>query len=390
VRQLRNGHFRNCSAAVITTENTDVEMEPPMHRTRLALIAALIAAVLPPAAAQGASSALVVSQVFAAGGNAGAAFTNDYVELLNRGSSSVDVSGWSIQYATATGTSWSPTALAGSIGAGKRYLVQLGSGGTPGAPLPAADATGTVNLAASGGKVALVQDAAALTCGASAGSCTAAAAVRDLVGYGPATDFEGAGAGPALSSTTALVRAGDGCTDSDSNAGDFAAAPPEPRNSSASTTPCGAGGTGAATQAANVAVQLQPVLSLTLERTAVDFGAVVPGDTPAPVGERVTVSSNAPTGYALSLHRTAFAPRDLQLGVSASAPSGALLAPPLAGGAVVGVPIAPAADLLLGTSTATSAPAGDVWPTAFSFLAPLAALPPGRYSASVTYTVIGR
>ena len=87
-----------------------------------------------------------------------------------------------------------------------------------------------------------------------------------------------------------------------------------------------------------------------------DFGAVVPGAAPAPVGERVTVSSNAPAGYALSLHRTAFAPRDLPLGVAASAPSGTQLAPPLAGGAVVGVPIAPAADLLLGTATAPSAP----------------------------------
>jgi hypothetical protein len=56
----------------------------------------------------------------------------------------------------------------------------------------------------------------------------------------------------------------------------------------------------------------------------------------------------------------------------------------------VGVPIAPAADLLLGTSTAPSAPTGDVWPTAFSFLSPLTALPPGHYTASVTYTVIGR
>jgi len=361
-----------------------------MHRTHLALIAALIAALLPAAAAQGASSELVVSQVFAAGGNAGAAFTNDYVELLNRGSSSIDLSGWSIQYATAASTSWSPTALAGSIGAGRRYLVQLGSGGTAGAPLPAPDATGTVNVAAGGGKIALVQDSAALTCGASPGSCTAAPAVRDLIGYGSAGDFEGTGPAPSLTSTTALVRAADGCTDSDSNAADFAAAAPAPRNSSAASTSCGADGTTAAAQAANVAVDLQPVLSLTLERPAIDFGAVVPGEAPAPVAERVTVSSNGPTGYALSVHRTAFTPRDLPLGISASAASGAQLAPPLAGGAVVGVPIAPAPDLLLGTSTATSAPGGDAWPTAFSFLSPLAALPPGRYSASVTYTVIGR
>ena len=131
------------------------------------------------------------------------------------------------------------------------------------------------------------------------------------------------------------------------------------------------------------------MISLTLERATVDFGAVVPGASPAPTGDRVTVSSNGTTGYALSVHRTAFTPRDLPLGVSASAPAGTQLALPLANGAVVSVPVAPAADLLLGTSTAPSGAGGDVWPTAFSFLSPLASLPPGHYAASVTYTVIG-
>jgi Lamin Tail Domain len=361
-----------------------------MHRMKLALIAALVAALVPAAGAHGASSALVVSQVFAAGGNAGASFTNDFVELLNRGSSSIDLTGWSIQYATAAGTSWSPTALTGSIGAGKRYLVQLGSGGTAGGPLPTPDATGTINLAASGGKVALVQDAAALTCGASVGSCSSVAAVADLVGYGTATDFEGTGAASALTGSTALVRDASGCTDTDANSADFATAAPEPHNALAAATSCGSAiASSSAAQSANVTLDLQPVISLTLERATVDFGAVVPGASPAPVGERVTVSSNGSTGYVLSVHRTAFAPRDLPLGVSASAPPGTQLAPALANGAVVGVPVAPAADLLLGTSTAPSAAGGDGWPTAFSFLSPLAALPPGHYAASITYTVIG-
>src|SRR5262249_25551769 len=205
--------------------------------------------------------------------------------------------------------------------------------------LPTPDATGTVNLAASGGKVALVQDAAALTCGASAGSCSAVPAVADLVGYGTATDFEGAGAASALTGTTALVPAPNGCTDSDSNSGDFATAAPEPHNALAAATSCGSvTASSSATQSANVTLDLQPVISLTLERATVDFGAVVPGALPAPVGERVTVSSNGSTGYALSVHRTAFAPRDLPLGVSASAPPGTQLAPALANGAVAGGP----------------------------------------------------
>ncbi len=89
-------------------------------------------------------------------------------------------------------------ALTGSIGPGRYYLVQLASTASVGSPLPAADATGTTNLASTGGKIALVRDATALTCGATAGSCASAPLVEDLVGYGSATDYEGAGPAPAL------------------------------------------------------------------------------------------------------------------------------------------------------------------------------------------------
>jgi hypothetical protein len=54
------------------------------------------------------------------------------------------------------------------------------------------------------------------------------------------------------------------------------------------------------------------------------------------------------------------------------------------------VPIAPAADLLVGTTAAPSAPAGDVWPATLGFTAPLPSVPAGRYSAGVTFTVIAR
>ena len=145
--------------------------------------------------ARSASPDIVVSQVYAGGGNSGASFANDFVELFNRGSAAIDVSGWTIQYASAGGTTWQATALSGSIAPGRRYLVQLASAGAVGAPLPTPDATGTTNLAVSGGKVAVVRDSTALTCGASAGSCSAVASVADLVGYGAAVDYEGGGRG---------------------------------------------------------------------------------------------------------------------------------------------------------------------------------------------------
>src|SRR3954454_22552407 len=116
----------------------------------LKIIVSLLAAALVFGASLGASSApaatsssIVVGEIFAGGGNAGAPYSNDYVELFNRGTTTVDVGGWSLQYASAASSSWSATTLTGTIPPGGHYLVGLASGGTVGAALPAPDATGT-------------------------------------------------------------------------------------------------------------------------------------------------------------------------------------------------------------------------------------------------------
>ena len=355
--------------------------------TFLVLLIALVAA----PAAWSASPNMVVSQVFAGGGNASAPYTNDFVELFNRGSTAVDLGGWSIQYASGTGTSWQVTPLSGSVQPGGRYLVQLASGAV-GAALPTPDATGTSNLAVSGGKIALVHAAAALTCGAVTGSCSADPLVTDLVGYGSATDYEGSGAAPAIGNTTAAIRAGDGCSDTDTNASDFSAAAPTPRNSASAGAACSAPPppSGGVSQGAPVDIDVDSVLSIALERPSISFGHAAAGEKPAPVSERVTVASNQTTGYALTVHRSAFLPADLPLGLSASAPPGGQLGGQLGGGAMVGIPIAPAADLLIGTTSAPSAPAGDAWPTSIGFVSPLPFVTPGHYTATVTFTAIGR
>src|SRR3954466_5072870 len=218
---------------------------------RIHLLVLLPVPARPPAAASArgsGSGSLVLAEVYAAGGNSGAAYANDYVELYNRGASPVAIDGWTLQYASASSTSWQTTALSGTIPAGGRYLVQLASGGANGSSLPAADATGTSNLAVTGGKVALVADATTLACGASAGSCSTASDLEDLVGYGGAADYEGNGAAPAGNGanaiggagggSTAMVRADGGCTDTDDNAADFATAAPDPQNSSAAASTC--------------------------------------------------------------------------------------------------------------------------------------------------------
>src|SRR3989442_6765898 len=127
-----------------------------MHRipVLLASLLALVAAAVP--AAVGPSSDVVVSQLYAGGGNSGASYTNDFVELFNPGSTSVDLNGWTIQYASAAGTAWQATPLSGSIGAGRYYLVQLASTPARGAPPPTPDPTGTPNPPAPGRQAARV------------------------------------------------------------------------------------------------------------------------------------------------------------------------------------------------------------------------------------------
>jgi lamin tail-like protein len=349
-----------------------------MHRIRLAAALLATAVLLAAPAARGATASVVISQVYAGGGNSGATFANDFVELFNRSSSPVDLSGWTVQYASAASTSWAATALSGSIQPGHYYLVQLASTAAVGAPLPTPEATGTSNLAASGGKVALVRDATALTCGATAGSCASTASLEDLLGYGSASDYEGAAA-PALGSTTAAMRDGGGCTDSGVNGDDFNAVAPAPRNGASPATMCSSTPPSGTTAAAGVDVELQPLLSIALEKPSISFGKVFAGQTPASVSERVTVVSNNPAGYALTAHRSAFVPADLPLGISPSATAG-----------LVPIPVAPAADLLLGTASAATTSSGDVWPVGVGFTGALPPVGPGRYTATITFSVIGR
>lgn len=309
---------------------------------------------------------VVVSQVYAGGGNTGALYANDFVELFNRGSAAVDLSGWTLQYASASSSSWSATPLSGSIAPGDHYLVALASGGAVGAALPAADATGTTNLAGAGGKVAVVTTATPL---ASATDET----VRDLVGYGAANEFEGSGAAPALTSTTAAVRSGGGCTDTGDNASDFTTAAPAPRNAAGTAATCS--GSSATAGAVGVELDLASTLSLALDKTSVSFGGVVPGTTPPAQPVSVTVVSSNPAGYSLTVRRTAFTPADLPLAIST-------------GGAFTAIPTT--ADLQLAATTAATPATGDVRTTSLGFASPLAALTAGRYTATVTYTVIGR
>jgi hypothetical protein len=357
--------------------------------SRVLLLALLCALLAFPSAAGASASGVVVSQIYGGGGNSGASFKNDFVELFNAGAAEVDVSGWTIQYATAAGTTWQTTPITGTIAPGRYYLVQLASNADVGAALPTPDATGTSNLAATSGKIALVRGATPLACGAAAGSCAADSMVEDFVGYGAASDFEGAGSGPALSSTLAGIRAGDGCIDTGDNAADLAAGAPAPRNSASSVQACATAPPTGVSGSVHVGIDIASVLSVSLDPASLSFGTATSGDTPAPLPENVAVSSNNVAGYSLSVGRTVFAPKDLPLALGATAPVGGKLGAGLGGG-LTPVPISPAPALVVGTRDGPSSDSGDVWATRIGFSSPLPLVPTGRYAATVTFTVVAR
>ena len=120
--------------------------------------------VVGPAAASGPS--VVISQVYGGGGNAGATLRNDFIEIHNRGTDAVDLTGWSVQYASAAGAFSGITTLSGTLAPGRYALIQeaKGSGGTVDLPTP--EFTGTIAMSATAGKVALVKSGSLLTCGA--------------------------------------------------------------------------------------------------------------------------------------------------------------------------------------------------------------------------------
>ena len=201
------------------------------------------------AAAAPAGAAVQISQIYGGGGNNGGLFNADFVELRNTGTAAVSLQGWSVQYASATGSNWGGsqlTPLTGSIPAGGYFLIKLADGSNtalPGLPLP--DAIGSTAMSATAGKVALVNSTAPLTGTCPLSNSSLSASIVDFVGYGATANCsEGSSPAPAPSNSSAAVRAADGCTDSNVNGADFSVGVPSPRNTAAAAAVCGGGGGG--------------------------------------------------------------------------------------------------------------------------------------------------
>ena len=216
---------------LITLTTTDAQ-----GRTDSSTLTLTVATCVPSA------SRVVIAGLFTGGGNAGAPWNADHVEIFNRSGQSVDLTGWSLQYASATGTAGFTAAqrvnLSGTINAGEYRLIQTGAASTTsGIPLPTPDFTPATffGMANDSGRIALVRTIDPLL------TVCIRADIEDLVGYGlAALCFEGLSTTVNVSNTTGAYRKLDGCQDTDQSGIDFDVLAPInlPRNSAATVNLC--------------------------------------------------------------------------------------------------------------------------------------------------------
>ncbi len=208
----------------------------------LALLTLLLPACRPlhAAAAAPASTTVVISQLYTAGGNNGSTFNADYVELFNLSGASVSLQGWSLQYFSATASATSnpvviPITGTVTLQPGQRYLVEATPSSTTGvATANAADQVAS-NLAmgASAGRIYVTNSTTALS-----NSAGCPANYVDFVGYGTTANcFEGSAPAPAPSLSQPIART-NSCVDGNSNSTDFALTSTPARNSSSALTAC--------------------------------------------------------------------------------------------------------------------------------------------------------
>jgi len=234
---------------------------------RLSLLALSILAAVP------AFTQVRISQIYGAGGNSGATLNADYVELFNAGASPVSLAGFSLQYAATAGSNWSKADIAsGTIAAGRYFLVQTSAATANGAAYTSDLTVTGVSMAATAGKIALVNNQTLITAGT---SCPAGAAIVDFVPFGTTNNCPTPTG--LISTANAAYRNSGGCVDTDNATADFTVAAPSPRNASAPINPiCGGGG--------GITLSINDVTQAETNAGATIFAFTVSLSAPAPAG----------------------------------------------------------------------------------------------------------
>lgn len=184
---------------------------------------------------------IIINEVYGGGGNSGATIKQDFVELVNKSTATVSLTGAYLQYASATGTFNASNVLALpdiTLEPGQFYLIQLaqGNGGTLDLLNPDFVPTGNsapgkpLVLSGSTGKIALTSDATLV-------SSVTDPNVIDFVGWGTtASLYKGTGPAPRTTNSTSISR-DLASTNNNDNSTDFTAGKPTPKNSLGQTTP---------------------------------------------------------------------------------------------------------------------------------------------------------
>ena len=180
----------------------------------VALAAGTVTVAAPTASAAPDNSNVVINEVYGGGGNSGAEFTHDFVELYNPTDQDIDITGWTLDQQSSGGNSGGKVSLEGIVPAGGYFLIQ-GAAGTSGAgeALPTPDQEAGFNFSASKA-IAVLADANGEV---------------DRVGWGSAVKPEGTAASGTANGTS--VQRNEVGVDTDNNADDFIVAAPTPQNS---------------------------------------------------------------------------------------------------------------------------------------------------------------
>jgi hypothetical protein len=192
---------------------------------RNALMATLVAALIVVPTVS--SAQVVISAFYGGGGNTGAPFNADYVELANNASAPATLTSHTLQYGSPTGTTIAgnvalPSPL--TIPAKSYYLVKVSATGANGIAVPFDFDGSTIAAGGAAGKIYLVNQTANITNLNPNGN----AAVVDAIGYGTtANQREGAAVAnnaPAPSNTQGIRRTVTSFlqVDTNDNASDFA------------------------------------------------------------------------------------------------------------------------------------------------------------------------
>ncbi|MFL6334991.1 MAG: DUF4214 domain-containing protein [Pyrinomonadaceae bacterium] len=213
--------------------------------TAVTILALLLCSSNEPARAQSVSGSpnFVISQVYTRGGEAGASYDRDFIEIFNRGTESADMNNYTLHLSSISGPI--PASISVKLVSSRGIVVQPGhylliglkGDGLGGQPLPTPDfdlsilpGPVPINLNSTVGLVVLVAPNGSFQ------GCPSlqSTGVADFVGYGATSVCYEGPSGPApapVVATESLQRFGEGCVDNNLNSSDLRLSPVLPRNS---------------------------------------------------------------------------------------------------------------------------------------------------------------